>query len=586
MMKAAASRGAWMALCLCVYATVASAQVVPAPWTSIDIGTPALAGSATYANGAFRIDAAGDGMKGASDQFHFVYQAVTGDVDLRGRLDSLAAAHTSSSAGVMIRSNLTANAAHGFALVSVGKGLSFQRRSSDGATTAQSSSTAAPMPQWVRLMRSGTRVTMLASSDGVKWTWIASETIALGATAYVGVAVASYQARVRTTAVISSASAVSSTLPAGQATADIGNPAIVGTSAFTTGQFTISAAGTGITGTADQFHFVYRPVTGNLEIVTRVESIGAANTWSKAGVMIRESLAPGSRHVAAIVSANMGFAFQRRIDAGALSEQFAGGAGAAPGWVRLVRTGTLFAAFRSVDGTTWTPMNSMSSMSSAILAMPATVYVGIAVSSHNAKAATAVVVDSLRITQNLPPSVTVTDPVDGATFVAPATVTLTASASDPDGAIEWVEFYLNSTLVGHLLSAPLSTTLSGLAAGVYQVNAVASDNLGAATVSPAATFTVWVDAVPPRVVAFMASADHATLVQRYVLEIYASGATPGTSVPVASTDLGKPIPTATGEITLDLQAFLQALPPGMYLASVIAVGEGGIGRATPATFGR
>ena len=490
-----AACAASVALCLCVNVSVASAQAVPAPWTSVDIGSPALAGSATYANGAFRIDAAGDGMKGSTDQFHFVYQAVSGDVDLRGRLDSLVAAHTNSSAGVMIRSSLTASAAHGFAFVSAGKGLAFQRRVSDGATSAQTSGTAAPLPQWVRLVRSGTRVTVLSSSDGVKWTWVGSDTIALGPTVYVGLAVASAHARLRTTAMFSNASALPSALPAGQAGADVGSPAVAGATAFTAGRYTIAAAGLGITGTSDQFRYVYQPVTGNLEIVARVESVGAANSWSKAGVMIRESLAPGARHAAAIVSASMGFAFQRRLDAGAPSEQFAGGSGAA-GWVRLVRTGTLFEASRSADGATWTPIGT------ATMALPATVYVGIAVASHNAKTATAAVVDNLRITQNLPPSVTVTDPVDGAQFIAPATVTLTASASDPDGDIEWVEFYLNSALVGRLLSTPVSTTLIGLAAGTYQVRAVASDNLGASAVSAAATFLVWADAVPPRGVVF------------------------------------------------------------------------------------
>jgi len=90
----------------------------------------------------------------------------------------------------------------------------------------------------------------------------------------------------------------------------------------------------------------------------------------------------------------------------------------------------------------------------------------------------------------------------------------------------------------------------------------------------------------PRAVTFTASVDHDTLVQNYVLEIYAIGATPGTSAPLATTNLGKPIPTATGEITVDLPAFFQALPPGTYLAAVVAVGQGGIGRSDPVTFSR
>ena len=51
------------------------------------------------------------------------------------------------------------------------------------------------------------------------------------------------------------------------------------------------APGRDVWGSSDQFRFVYQPVTGDVEIVARVVSITRAHSWSKAGVMIRESLA-------------------------------------------------------------------------------------------------------------------------------------------------------------------------------------------------------------------------------------------------------------------------------------------------------
>src|SRR4030095_12283646 len=100
------------------------------------------------------------------------------------------------------------------------------------------------------------------------------------------------------------------------------------------GTFTIQGAGTDIAGTADQFHFAYRTLTGNGEIVARVASLKDA-TRAKAGVMIRESLTAASRHAFATITPG-GLAFQRRVTTGASSWSTSGGAGTAPCWVRLV----------------------------------------------------------------------------------------------------------------------------------------------------------------------------------------------------------------------------------------------------------
>jgi hypothetical protein len=90
----------------------------------------------------------------------------------------------------------------------------------------------------------------------------------------------------------------------------------------------------------------------------------------------------------------------------------------------------------------------------------------------------------------------------------------------------------------------------------------------------------------PRAVTFTASVDHATLVINYVLEIYKSGATIGTTAPVAASDLGKPAVDANGDITVDRSALFQALPVGNYFATVTAVGAGGNSRSTGVSFTR
>jgi hypothetical protein len=91
---------------------------------------------------------------------------------------------------------------------------------------------------------------------------------------------------------------------------------------------------------------------------------------------------------------------------------------------------------------------------------------------------------------NLPPTVTLTAPANGATYTAPATIDLTATASDPDGTVSKVEFYSGATLLGAATSAPYGYTLTGVAAGTYALTAKAYDNLGAVTTSATATVTV------------------------------------------------------------------------------------------------
>src|SRR5690242_7033536 len=84
----------------------AQSGTLPSPWISADVGAPSMAGSASYSQGVFSISGSGSDIWGTSDQFQFVYQQVSGDVDISARIDSLTAAQAWSKVGVMIRSSL------------------------------------------------------------------------------------------------------------------------------------------------------------------------------------------------------------------------------------------------------------------------------------------------------------------------------------------------------------------------------------------------------------------------------------------------------------------------------------------------
>ncbi|HTI38225.1 MAG TPA: DUF1349 domain-containing protein [Vicinamibacterales bacterium] len=477
---------------LAAVGSTAGAQTnVPAPWVGSDIGAPVIPGKATGNSSSFTITAGGTDIWGTADHFQFVYQRVTGDIDVRARVQGISAASAWSKAGVMIRATLDPSSAHAYMLVSAAKGAAFQRRPAAGSLSENTSGALVAPPQWVRLVRAGAAVTAYLSADGSTWTAVGSATIALGSAAYVGIAVTSHNEFTPTTAVVSNVSI----LPKGQAARDIGSPALAGTTSYSAGTYTITAAGRDIWDTADQFQFLFQPAAGDIDVRAHVSSIGYADQWSKAGVMIRESLNAGSRHAFALASAGRGYAFQRRVTTNGLSEHTAGPASAPPGWVRLTRVGNVFTAYVSADGQAWQAIGSDS------IAMASAVYVGIAATSHNATA------------------------------------------------------YSRSTVDGFSVSAP----------GVTQIP---SDSTG------------------PKGVVFQASADNATLVHSYRLDVFAASADPATAAPITTLDVGKPAPDANNEITVTVPDFFSALPTGAYQLTVDAIGDHGIGRSAPIPFTR
>jgi regulation of enolase protein 1 (concanavalin A-like superfamily) len=373
-------------------------------------------------------------------------------------------------------------------------------------------------------------------------------------------------------------------VPSPWASRDIGSPAIAGASSFdqASGTFSIAAAGRDIWNAADQFHYVYQRLTGDMDVSVKVVSLAGATPRAKAGVMIREDLTPGSAHAFAGLSRDKGYLFQRRPTAGAASVQSTAVAGATPGWVRLKRTGDLITGYRSLDGTTWTAIGSDS------FPMADTVYVGIAVTSRKVSAATTASLTNLIIEQaqpaNQPPTATLSAPVTGTTYMAPATIAVTASASDGDGTVARVDFYNGTTLLASDTTAPYAMTWSNVAAGTYALRAIAYDDVGASATSATATITVAAAALPTGVV-FQASTDHA-IVTSYLLKIFANGADPDTATPVASSDLGKPTPADSGDITVNRATLFSGLAPGIYVLTVSSIGSGGSSRSEPLTFTR
>jgi Bacterial Ig domain/Glucodextranase, domain B len=124
------------------------------------------------------------------------------------------------------------------------------------------------------------------------------------------------------------------------------------------------------------------------------------------------------------------------------------------------------------------------------------------------------------------PVVNLVSPIAGATFTAPATVALSAAASEAGGSIAKVEFFANGSLVGTATSSPYNFSWSGVAIGSYAVTAKATDGKGATATSSAATINVFA----PATVSLTAPPDGAKYGLGQPITITAQGAAPGRSI--------------------------------------------------------
>src|SRR6185503_14174528 len=91
---------------------------------------------------------------------------------------------------------------------------------------------------------------------------------------------------------------------------------------------------------------------------------------------------------------------------------------------------------------------------------------------------------------NAAPTVSITSPTNNAVFLAPANITINATASDSDGTISKVEFYEGANLLNTDTVAPFSFAWNNVVAGTYSLTAKATDNNNALTPSGPINITV------------------------------------------------------------------------------------------------
>jgi regulation of enolase protein 1 (concanavalin A-like superfamily) len=367
-----------------VCATSARVSLLPPGWDDADIGGPGRPGYASFNPdaGTWAVGGSGADIWNVSDQFHFVYQRLSGDGEIVARVIAVGNTGPYAKAGVMIRESVAANSRHALVEVTPSQGVEFIRRTATGGTAVSNFDHGVSAPYWVRLMRRGTTFTAFDSPDGATWHLVGSVDIPMGSSVYAGLAVCAFNNDAVNAATFANMSVLPHvwSLPPGWSDADIGGPGRPGYADFNpdAGTWTIGGSGADIAGTADQFHFVSQGFTGGATLTARVTGITNTDPWAKMGVMFRDSADPNAVFADVMATPGNGVIFQWRDTPGGSTDKFQVTGLHAPVWVQLVRAGDAFSGYYSTDGVNWIQIGSTHTV-----VMSPTALVGLAVSSHN-----------------------------------------------------------------------------------------------------------------------------------------------------------------------------------------------------------
>lgn len=371
-----------------------SSQVCLAGWACADIGNPTPAGTQSFNNGAWTVQAGGADIFGTSDQFHYVWQTLASDGIVSAQVVSQTNTSSNAKAGVMLR--LTSDPGSPFydAVVTPGHGVYVQyRKSQGGGAQTGVNLTTLTVPIYLMVARAGTTFSAYTSSDGVTWTLVPGSSVTLTnmtGTLLAGIAATSHNTTKLSTVVFKTVNV--STCPLNWSCADIGNPVPSGGQSESNGTWTITAGGNDIWGTTDTFHFVWQQLAGNGVVNAQVASQTNTDPWAKAGVMLRQTSDPGSMYYAVFVTPGNGIVVQYRSSQGGTTSQVMI-SGTAPVYLLVQRSGTTFSAYTSSNGSAWT----LVSGSSVTINMTGSVLAGLAATSHNSNTLGTMVFKSVNV---------------------------------------------------------------------------------------------------------------------------------------------------------------------------------------------
>lgn len=174
----------------------ATTDVLPTGWSEGEVGTPHLPGSADYDSATDTWTVTGGGwdiFDDGAEQYHFVHTDLVGDGTVSAQVTSVQNTSNWAKGGLALRDGTATGAAYAAVVVTPGAGAMFGwRNTANGSVTWVTVAGVAP-PQYLKLGRVGQSVSAYYSANGTSWTQIGTtQSIALGATAQAGLAVAAH----------------------------------------------------------------------------------------------------------------------------------------------------------------------------------------------------------------------------------------------------------------------------------------------------------------------------------------------------------------------------------------------------------
>ncbi|BCU78329.1 hypothetical protein llg_30440 [Luteolibacter sp. LG18] len=254
---------------------------------------------------------------------------------------------------------------------------------------------------------------------------------------------------------------------------DIGSSVSAGTYALNegTGVHTLACRSGDLWNSADSFRFAFERAHGDVAVTARVLSVTNTSGWAKPGVMIRESLAAGSKHAFMSVTPGNGTAMQWRSSTDGSSSNSNTAGPVAPYWVRISRVGNVLTGASSADGVTW------SDQSTATITMGTDTYIGLSLCANNTSSTCTATFDSFSVTPLANKGALVSAGSDQT--VATSSVNLAGTVSD-DGQplstplLAWSQISgTGTTTFGNAAIAATSATFS--ASGTYVLRLTADD---------------------------------------------------------------------------------------------------------------
>jgi len=426
---------------------------LPSPWLKADIGYNSNAGLAAQSTGKFNVESYGGYMGGSSDNCTFLYQPLNGDGTIIAKISESNKVSWNEKVGIMIRESLQDNAIVSTICKVPHSGISIEQRTATGGALGANPNNIGNLHvyelfNWLKLVRNGSVIMSYCSRDGVNWTTVAQQSITMNAQVYVG------------------------------AFATGANGTNVSRSIFENISVTNS--------TGNNCTFTSNKITGTV--------IGTLGSWNNSG-NTREKAFDGNIFTYFDADQDIawtGLSLSKQVKVTGI--KYFPRQGAAYRMVGGKFQGSNTADFSTgvVDLATITTEPPYDWSCITVTNNSSFQYLRYISPAGGVGNVSEIEFYGTEVVTNIAPTVSITSPTNNGTYSTPVNIGLAANASDSDGTISKVEFFIgtNTTPIGTDVTAPYSYTWSNVPAGTYTITAKATDNLGAVTASTPVNITV------------------------------------------------------------------------------------------------